>query len=746
MSATYLPKPIDTKGIKLGEDLIELTEYLAKNTHEVWSTQRMKDGWIYGEKRDDSLKHHPCLIPYEELPEEEKEYDRNTALEAIKTILSLGYQIQPPLGKEGAASEENVRHLVNFIREKNIDIENVFHIWHNRTKSHWHKKVEIYIAFAERALANAENILAYDILKEGQSLYPENTRVMQLTGLTLARLGLQGDALEVLENLYKVQKLEDEETLGLLGRIYKDYWLKNDEPKYYKASLHYYQLSYQKFKSSWAGINIATLYQISGDQDNAYKFSSAIKKICLKAIEDGKDDYWTYATLGEANVLEKDYLAAIDWYEKGVNKAATNIGNINSSRRNVKLLFDRLNTPIKYKHRINALLSVPKVICFTGHRVDEEDRELARFPEHLADKVKEHLKSKIRDMGPCIGYCSAANGSDLLFIEAMEELGNKVHVVIPFKEDDFIEESVTTSHKSDWVERFHLLKEKNIHVHELENIGIDLREDAYIFANRIIYGLSKMRAAQLDTKVFPLSVFDIREMEKETAPGGTCHVLYEWQIRGNEIDILDLTSIMAAKNAVDKKLPIFKNEKKFSASTKSTKTCGMMFCDAVNYSQLTNAEFVLFNRIIHDIIEDVKKQKKYNILYQNIWGDGLHFVFRNLEETGQFALQFTKLLAEHPWSRNGLSQPVQFRTAVHAGPVFETEDPLTGKKQYVGHHVCRTARMESLTPPGEIYTSQEFAALTEAMHVKSFQCAYVGKMYIQKEKVEAPLFHLREKL
>ena len=414
----------------------------------------------------------------------------------------------------------------------------------------------------------------------------------------------------------------------------------------------------------------------------------------------------------EANVLEKDYNSAIDWYEKGIRKTGNNIGHINSSRKNVKLLFDRLKTPVKYQHRINAVLCVPKVICFTGHRIDDEDREHPRFPEHLSGKVKEQLKGYIRNMGPCIGYCSASNGSDLLFIEAMEELGNKVHIIIPFTEENFIHESVATSHDSDWVERFYLLKEKNINVQELANIGIDLKEDAYIFANRIIYGLAKMRANQLESRVFPLAIFDPREMEKESSRGGTCHVLYEWQVRGNEIEMLDLTSVMAGRNASFKKLPVFKNEIKLKPSIKSTKTCGMLFCDAVNYSQLTNAEFVIFNRIIHDIIEEVKKTKKFNILYQNIWGDGLHFVFRGLEDTGQFALQFTKLLAEHPWSRNGLSQPVQFRTAVHAGPVFETEDPLSGKKQYVGHHVCRTARMESLTPPGEVYSSQEFAALT----------------------------------
>ena len=89
----YKPNPIDTSDIKLNEDIMELGELIAKNTHEVWSENRLKDGWVYGEKRDDIQKHHPCLIPYEELPESEKEYDRSTSLETLKLIVKLGYKI-----------------------------------------------------------------------------------------------------------------------------------------------------------------------------------------------------------------------------------------------------------------------------------------------------------------------------------------------------------------------------------------------------------------------------------------------------------------------------------------------------------------------------------------------------------------------------------------------------------------------------------------------------------------------------
>ena len=89
----YKPNPVNTKDIQLDEDILELAEVLAKNTHEVWSAGRIKEGWKYGKERNDKLKETPCLIPYEELPEVEKEYDRHTALETLKLILKLGYSI-----------------------------------------------------------------------------------------------------------------------------------------------------------------------------------------------------------------------------------------------------------------------------------------------------------------------------------------------------------------------------------------------------------------------------------------------------------------------------------------------------------------------------------------------------------------------------------------------------------------------------------------------------------------------------
>ena len=89
----YKPNPIDTSNVELTKELLELTEEIAENVHENWSAGRISEGWIYGGERDDEKKITPCLVPYSELPDSEKEYDRNTAIQTLKLIVALGYKI-----------------------------------------------------------------------------------------------------------------------------------------------------------------------------------------------------------------------------------------------------------------------------------------------------------------------------------------------------------------------------------------------------------------------------------------------------------------------------------------------------------------------------------------------------------------------------------------------------------------------------------------------------------------------------
>lgn len=91
---TYVPKPADTSDVSLSTELLALSEKIAEHVHDTWAEQRIADGWRFGPCRDDEKKWSPCLVPYDKLPNNEKEYDRQTALGTIKLILKLGGRIE----------------------------------------------------------------------------------------------------------------------------------------------------------------------------------------------------------------------------------------------------------------------------------------------------------------------------------------------------------------------------------------------------------------------------------------------------------------------------------------------------------------------------------------------------------------------------------------------------------------------------------------------------------------------------
>lgn len=91
---SYRPNLIDTSRVELSPEILQLTEKLAENSHDIWAAQRIRDGWTFGPARDDAKKQHPCLVPYAGLPDSEKQYDRNSAIETLKAIIALGYRIE----------------------------------------------------------------------------------------------------------------------------------------------------------------------------------------------------------------------------------------------------------------------------------------------------------------------------------------------------------------------------------------------------------------------------------------------------------------------------------------------------------------------------------------------------------------------------------------------------------------------------------------------------------------------------
>jgi hypothetical protein len=90
----YHPKPIDSSRIELSDEILQLSERLARNAHDIWAGLRLSEGWTWGPQRNDAEKKHPNLVPYEQLSEAEKEYDRKIVLTTLKAMIAFGYRIE----------------------------------------------------------------------------------------------------------------------------------------------------------------------------------------------------------------------------------------------------------------------------------------------------------------------------------------------------------------------------------------------------------------------------------------------------------------------------------------------------------------------------------------------------------------------------------------------------------------------------------------------------------------------------
>lgn len=187
----YKPKPIDTSGVKLPRGLQKLTEELAENNHDLWAKKRLAEGWTYGPNRDDRKKTHPDLIPYNDLSDSEKEYDRITAMEGLRAIIALGYQIEPPSAKPPPnkdyphwAIKEMVHRLKN---SEPLDVQSLLEIGSLLEAEYYAGSPKVYALLGNRILKAGEPLLAYDVISTGLGHWPKNVRLRQLQGLALAR-------------------------------------------------------------------------------------------------------------------------------------------------------------------------------------------------------------------------------------------------------------------------------------------------------------------------------------------------------------------------------------------------------------------------------------------------------------------------------------------------------------------------------------------------------------------------------
>lgn len=663
----------------------------------------------------------------------------------LEAIVSSGFQIQrvsdQTIDRTQTATVAAVAGL-----DASASVSDLLRVWRQFSGAESAGPAELYTEIGERVLQCGEPLLAYDILWSGLQYWPGNVRLRQLGALALARSGAPRRAATWLTELMS-EGHQDEETLGLLARTSKDVWeTETDAAKKTESLREAYRLYRRGYEqaveaSKWSGaiydgINAATTAFLLGDVETATSLADSVSTICRDRA-DSDADYWSLATLGECAVISGDLVSAAAHYSAAVKLAGRNYANIASTRRNASMLLRHVGEDSQI---LAEWFPVPRVAVFSGHMTDIQGQPL-RFAHSQIDAVQTRLASILRETQTGFGFSAAACGGDLLFLQALQEVGGESHIVLPLPEEQFIESSIAVDAQRDWLPDFRHAMEIAAHVSVVNDYSRVARPVHFEYANQVMTGLAALHAHSLGTEVIPIVVWD---EQPSRGPGGTGSVVQLWRKLGWEpriINPLKLPTESISVPAQSATLP--STEETTTAEEFDMDIRAMLFADVVGYSKLTEEEIPLFVRDFMGSIGECIRESGVSIESCNTWGDALYFVFRTVEEAGLTALQITEHVNSVDWKSQGFNERLRLRTGLHIGPVYRVTDPVTGQPNHSGAHVSRAARIEPVTPPGEVYASEAFAAVATTENVTGFRCDYVGVTPMAKGYGDFPTYHVR---
>ena len=642
------------------------------------------------------------------------------------------------------------RDLLGRVAKCRRDLAALLAIWRQRGElaSGWVTTPGVYALVARAFIEVGAPMLGLEVAAEGLETFAEDTGLRQARGLALARSGSTEEANRALERLRQEGHLEVE-TLGILARTHKDLGLDATgaaRQVHLEAARRLYAEAYAGSGSYWSGINVVTLAVLLGEREQSLELARRVLAACraelARAPADHPDRYWLLATLGEAALALNDWSQAEEWYRQAWETGRQRYGDLNSTRRNARLLAERLG---RDPDVVDSWMPLPRVVLFSGHMIDLPGRAQPRFPPEAERAVAAAIRSWLQANNGLIGISSAARGADLLFLEAIHDLGGEAHIVLPYEIDDFIEDSVALAGPGDWLARFERQVNSSRVVYASSSRP---RIDglAHDYANRIVQGLGQLRARELDTDLLALAVWDGQPGDGH---GGTESAVRLWQQRGMAVDRVQIEALAPGTAALAAPLPVELVAPLSPAAggepPADDAVMSLLFGDAVGFSRLTDAEVPLFVEHCLGLVARLIEAAPEAVAVRETWGDGLFLAFTNQRAAGIFALDLLDAIATTDWQGLGFARPLTMRLALHAGPVHLTTDPITGLPKCCGTHVSRAARLEPRTPPGQLYASEAFAALAGMEDIAEFRCDYVKQLDWAKRYGTFPAYLVRRR-
>lgn len=570
-------------------------------------------------------------------------------------------------------------------------------LWNQRLRPFWRLHIEMYRALSRRFLEQGDNYLASEVADEGGQFFGDDVALILTRALATARSGAPQSAQAFLTQ--KQEVLDGaEEAKSLLARTFKDLWKSSGDESYLQQSFDLYNLDYTTAKGDRAfpGVNAASMALFLGRTEEARRIAADVLQI-LRAKPDA-DNYWDQVTIAECLLVAGEIKPALTAYAAAAASGRVAHAHLATTRAQARLLLRNLG---RTESDFDSCFPLPGVIAFTGHRIDGPGRPSPRFPEALVPEIKERIREAIVAAGAGFGYASAASGSDILFLECLQEAGLETYIHLPLPEEDFLRESVGPSEA--WVERFRAVTQNATEYTCAARAGNGAID--FDYGNRLMLGAASQRARQLGSELRLLAVWD--ENPATPGSGGTGDYVQLARECGCPVEILSLPRSPAspaaaksqARNAADRLLAIL-----------------TLTLQPGEDPEALVATLVGGNEVMH----------------RDVSGGRIRLFFSTPAAAARTARAISREMGEHLSGALGL----------HAGPVRIAVHPLTGENVGRGDHVTKSDTLAVLTPAGLIYASSAFAALLGLQDVPDARSEFLGYRALQPGAAREPVFQI----
>ena len=347
----------------------------------------------------------------------------------------------------------------------------------------------------------------------------------------------------------------------------------------------------------------------------------------------------------------------------------------------------------------------------------------------LAKRIRGHLE----DLDIAVGYGPLACGADIVIAEELLARGAELNVVLPFAEDDFIEESVLCGGEG-WRDRFHACRDAAASISfatPSDYVGDDNQ-----FAYNTLYamGLAVLRSQKRQCDAYQLAVVsDEFASFSSTGIAGTKADMRLWQALGRET-----ISIPAGPVPRDLKFP--KRDKVGHGTRREIRS--ILFADYKGFSRIGERELPDFMNIIMGRIAKVLHDFGDHVEFRNTWGDAIYAIVDEPRTAAAIALKLQDELSDIPPGLIPDGAVAGMRLGVHYGPIWVGTDRITGNRLWYGGEVNRTARIEPVTPVGGVYCTESFAAALLMDDCNECKFTSVGRVKLPKNYGVVELYRL----